>query len=132
MLLFYSHINTYKSLFYACNACSYIHAYKYNNYYTYILKIQVPLAIQLKDENKIADMVDIMSSTHKYVPMVETEKEETPLQLRELTLFNLLVITARARGAQMARVNSTTPSGKLAGLVPAVADWHIKDYFYGV
>ena len=32
----------------------------------------------------------------------------------------------RARGAQLAKVNAATPSGRLMGLVPAVADWHTK------
>lgn len=33
---------------------------------------------------------------------------------------------AHARGAQLAKVNAATPSGRLMGLVPTVADWHTK------
>ena len=33
---------------------------------------------------------------------------------------------ARARGAQKAKVNALTPSERLIGLIPVVADWHTK------
>ena len=51
------------------------------------ISMQVPLGITMKNENKIDEMVQILSSLHKYVPStqetleVEVEGEEEPDQL---------------------------------------------------
>ena len=52
-----------------------------------VVSMQVPLGITMKNENKIDEMVQILSSLHKYVPStretleVEVEGEEEPDQL---------------------------------------------------
>ena len=82
-------------------------------------------------------MIDIMQQFHKYVPLVEVEEEVYVPSIKR----NAKVVTARAhiiqfsgdqktaaraRGAQLAKVHDPTPSGRLTGLVPVVADWHTK------
>lgn len=78
-----------------------------------------------------------MREFHKYVPMVEYEKDVYVPSVDEsvqVVCGRAHVIqfagdqktAARARGAQWAKVSADTPSGRLMGLVPAVADWHTK------
>ena len=38
----------------------------------------MPLGIELKSEQKLEDMVDILVSLHKYIPTVTTTKMVTP------------------------------------------------------
>ena len=82
-------------------------------------------------------MISIMREFHKYVPMVEFQKDvyvpsiEKTVQVVSGTAHVIQFAgdqktAARARGAQLAKVNAATPSGRLMGLVPAVADWHTK------
>lgn len=78
-----------------------------------------------------------MREAHKYIPMVEHEKAihvpSIDKHVQVVTGRAHLILfagdqktAARARGAQLAKVNAATPSTRLAGLVPAVADWHTK------
>lgn len=78
-----------------------------------------------------------MKETQKYVPLVESTKStyipslDVNVQVPTARAHRILFVgdqktAARARGAQMAKVNSTSPSSCLAGFVPAVADWHTK------
>ena len=82
-------------------------------------------------------MIGIMQEFHKYVPMMEYEKDVYIPSIDksvQVVAGNAHMIqfagdqktAARARGAQLAKVNAATPSGRLMGLVPAVADWHTK------
>lgn len=82
-------------------------------------------------------MIDILSESQKYVPMVETSADVYVSTLDQTHQVARAIghpiefsgdqkTAARARGAQKARVNSVSPSGRLAGLVPVVADWHTK------
>ena len=82
-------------------------------------------------------MIDIMREFHKYVPMMEYEKDVYVPSIDKSVQFvrgraHMIQFAgdqktaARARGAQMTKVSADTPSGRLMGLVPAVADWHTK------
>ena len=74
------------------------------------MHIQVPLGVQLKNENIIKDMVEIMSHMQKYVPtlskMLELEVTgESNVTVRADHFHNILfdgdqLTVARARGAQ--------------------------------
>ena len=46
--------------------------------------------------------------------------------LYKLFLGGDQLTAARARGAIKTRINSPTTSGRLAGLIPCVEDWHTQ------
>ena len=82
-------------------------------------------------------MVDILSHFHQYVPLIEKSKSiyvdaigetvEVPNDsLYRLFLGGDQLTAARARGAIKSRVNSPTTTGRLAGLIPCVEDWHTQ------
>ena len=82
-------------------------------------------------------MVEIMAHLHQYVPMVENVEEVhvasidktvqvTSARVRPIFVGSDQLTAARARGAQKAKVNALTPTGRLEGLVPVVEDWHTK------
>ena len=81
----------------------------------------------MKNENKMDDMVDILTHMHQYVP----------LHIKLETLHHILIggdqLTAeRIKGAQSLRKNSTSGTGRLEGLVPVSEDWHAKVCFLQV
>ena len=82
-------------------------------------------------------MVDIMIKSQEYVPMVEKTKDvyipSIDLSVKVVHAVGHPILfagdqktAARARGAQKAKVNAVSPTGRLVGFVPAVADWHTK------
>lgn len=82
-------------------------------------------------------MIGIVREFHKYVPMMEYEKDvyvpsiDKSVQIvagsaHMIQFAGDQKTAARARGAQLAKVHAATPSRRLMGLVPAVADWHTK------
>ena len=91
----------------------------------------------MKNENKLDEMVDILSILHQYVP---TQKCHTtvicPLKGTELPkrvdhmhkiLFGGDQLTvARVRGAHRMRSGSIHATGRLQGFIPVVEDWHAK------
>lgn len=95
---------------------------------------QVPLGLQLKNENKYCEMIEIMSDLHQYVPIQEVATasttstdgtEQLPKEKVHTLLFGGDQLTAsRARGCQDLRINSDTTAGKLKGLIPTAEDWH--------
>ena len=98
---------------------------------------QVPLGIIMKNENKIDEMVSIMSTLQQYVPIRQlsasvavpgsSDLEAIDVELLHKTLLGGDQLTvARARGAQSQRENSIHPKGQLNGFIPVVEDWHAK------
>ena len=95
------------------------------------------------NENKTDEMVSILTQLHQYVPKRSEESAvyvestgDTEVVLVE-SLFPLLVggdqlTSERIRGAQSVRKNSTTPTGRLQGIVPVSEDWHAKACFLQV
>lgn len=90
-----------------------------------------------KNENKGEEMVAIMETIHRYVPMVEaTESVIVPslnatVEIKKAKSYPVIlhgdyVTASRARGAQKAKSNSESAYSRLEGLVPASADWHTK------
>ena len=98
---------------------------------------QVPLGIIMKNENKVDEMVSIMSTLQQYVPIRQlsasvavpgsSDLEAIDVELLHETLLggDQLTVT-RARGAQSQRENSIHPKGQLNGFIPIVEDWHAK------
>ena len=106
---------------------------------------QVPLGIILKNENKLDEMVEILSELHQYVPttesmttcIVSTEGEELQEDVLNVNCHHILFagdqLTAkRARSAKAQRSNSEDAKGKLKGFVPVAQDWHAGQCFLEV
>ena len=79
-------------------------------------------------------MVGIMTESQQYVPMVEMMKYVYVPSLKRTAKVATAIAhrilfagwAARARGAQKANVHEVSPSSKVVGLIPVVADWHTK------
>ena len=93
----------------------------------------------LKNEAIFNEMVEILDSTHKYVPTKRTtEQFDVPSEgVEQVTVdvdnfHNLLSVggyqltVARIRGAQTIRNNSENNRSCLDGFIPVVEDWHAK------
>ncbi len=80
----------------------------------------------MKNENKLDEMVDILATLHKYVPLDEipsTTISHIKL-LHKLLLGGDLLTAVRVKGAQRIRQNSDHPVGRLQGFIPVAEDWH--------
>lgn len=99
--------------------------------------MQVPLGVQLKNEQVTSQMVEIMDALHKYVPtkkieMPYTNEEEgvsgsyTEDHMVPLLFGGDQLTCARARSSQLARKNSNSKADALLGLIPCCEDWHAK------
>ena len=99
--------------------------------------MQVPLDIIPKNENKGNEMVEIMSSLHQYVPVIEyTEDCSIPeigekVQVPSALLHPILVggdqlTAARGRGVKKAKVHADSPVSRLEGLIPVAEDSHTR------
>ena len=97
----------------------------------------------MKNENKMDDMVDILTHMHQYVPLhavektVEVSGTDYSEHIKLETLHHILIggdqLTAeRVKGARSLRKNSTSALGRLEGLVPVSEDWHAKVCFLQV
>ena len=75
-------------------------------------RMQVPLGVLFKNENKGDEMVDIMAHLHQYVPAVEYTKDfmipgtSVVATLKQASMHSILfggdqLTTARGRGAKM-------------------------------
>ena len=91
--------------------------------------------MQLKNETKYEDMIDIMLNLHKYVPSKSVSKavqvEESEHTIEEKQLYPLLfggdqLSVARYRGRKTIRRSSTNSVERLEGLWPIVEDWHTE------
>ena len=106
------------------------------------LLLQVPLGVLLRNENKIDEMVDILETLQKYVPMKRTTEQfsvagEKDVSVQVDHFLHLLfrgdqLTKARVKGSQGIRVNSSNGRDRLEGFVPAVEDWHAKVIFLKV
>ena len=67
-----------------------------------------------------------------YVPSIDQTVQVTKARARPVLIGGDQLTVARARGAQKAKANATSPLGRLDGLVPMVEDWHAKVVLLGV
>ena len=93
------------------------------------------LGINLNSEQSYDGMINIMDSLHDYVPKkvfdVECDVNGKVYTTKKEVLHQLLfggdqLTTARSRGCQIIRINSSFESLKLCGLHPVNEDWHTK------
>ena len=96
----------------------------------------MPLGVLPKNENKMTDMVDIMSHLHQYVPVVESPEpllaSEDSSQVHGVLFGGDQLTVARARGAKKIMSNALTRAKRIEGIVPVAEDWHTKMNFLDV
>ena len=99
--------------------------------------MQVPLGVQLFNENKTKKMCQIMKNLHKYVPTKLCHKtyrfQDKDMVCEEGHHHKILfggdqLTVCHSRGAQAARSNDdhTLHASRLDGLVPVTEDWHAR------
>ena len=95
----------------------------------------MPLGVQLNDENKLQEMVQILLGLNKYVPVEHTERTvevngthvtQPITKLWPRMLFGDQLTAARVRGAAALRSWHKTTLDRLEGHVPATSDWHAR------
>ena len=105
--------------------------------------LQVPLGVQLKNEIKNQDMIDVLANLQQYVPVKSVEDEIVDSCNGEVVkivadefhyvLFGGDQLTAeRATGAKRSINNENRGYDRLEGLVPVIEDWHAKVCFLKV
>ena len=96
---------------------------------------QVPLGVQLHNENKLNEMAQILVALNKYVPTENTEvsmevngttyvQQEARVWLR--IIFGDQPTSARVRGAVALCCFHKTSLTRLDGYVAATRDWHAE------
>jgi L1 cell adhesion molecule like protein len=98
--------------------------------------VVVPLGVDLKNENKLDEMCEIMDRLHKYVPTIRSEEcivlpDGSEIQTIKTDVWETLfggdqLTVARARGARSIRGNHHTSEEQLGGLFPVIEDWHTR------
>lgn len=99
--------------------------------------MQIPLGVQLKNENKLEEMAHILEEFHnKYVPTLSSEATTTlpdeSTRTFDNTQFHTILIggdqltVARIRGATNLRSSHAKSADRLEGTVPVVEDWHAR------
>uniref|UniRef100_A0A1X7U296 DUF6589 domain-containing protein n=1 Tax=Amphimedon queenslandica TaxID=400682 RepID=A0A1X7U296_AMPQE len=99
----------------------------------------VPLGVVLKNENVPVEMIEILESLEKYVPVLPvtgidqiTNKEVSANKLHSILFGGNQLTRKRAEGVKESRKNSLTPLKQLQGLLPICEDWHAKQIFLEV
>ena len=88
------------------------------------------------NENKVAEMAQILDCLHKYVPSQAMEKvftlpDGTKISRGDYHHVPVLLggdqlTVARARGAQAIRSSHDNATERLSGIIPVVEDWHAR------
>ena len=96
--------------------------------------VQVPLGVELLNENKYDEMCAILLSLQRYCPAVKAIDDDTSTEVchHYPILFDGDQLTvARARGAIRLRENHCNDE-QINGFQPVVADWHARMNLVGV
>lgn len=98
--------------------------------------MQVPLGVQPHNENKLVEMAKILEEFHQYVPSIPASEtvalEDGSTRSVDTTQFFQLLMggdqltVARVRGTAALRATHDSPSERLNGIMPVVADWHAR------
>ena len=93
------------------------------------------MGIHLHCENKYEELLQILDAVYKYVPVKSleevaningTEYKMTREAAHQILIGGDQLTTARIRGCQLIRMNSTTEQSRLSGLLSVTEDWHTK------
>ena len=112
-------------------------SYLVNMLATYVrfnVTLQVPLGVQLLNENKTDEMCLIMKNLHKDVPKKTykityhlNEDFDCTEECYHRILFGGDQLTVcHARGAKFARANDDLSDERFDGLIPVTEDWHAR------
>lgn len=80
-------------------------------------------------------MVEVMEHLHKYIPERIVKEhyviDDIDMVIEKSSISPVLfggdqLTASRARSAKKAKINSTTSSKRMDGLVPVAEDWHTK------
>ena len=91
--------------------------------------------MQIKNENNLSDMCDIMGSFNPYIPAQISADVVTvngkdhvydSTKLMKILFFGDQLTAARARGAAILREPQKQKLDRLEGFIPAIADWHAR------
>ena len=99
--------------------------------------LQLPLGVQLQNENQLEQMANILEEVHeKYVPTLPSEGSVTlpdgSSRMYDNTTFHKLLFggdqltVARARGAIELRSLHAKSLHRLERVTPVVEDWHTR------
>lgn len=98
--------------------------------------LQVPLGVQLYNENKLDEMAKILEEFHSYIPSIPSTQtvtlgDGTTRSVDNAQFFHILMggdqlTVARARGTAALRATHDAPTERLSGIVPVVEDWHAR------
>uniref|UniRef100_A0A1X7V0U9 Uncharacterized protein n=1 Tax=Amphimedon queenslandica TaxID=400682 RepID=A0A1X7V0U9_AMPQE len=90
----------------------------------------VNLGIYLHSERSYDEFLQILDKLEKYIPKKIVEHDGLMRHVHHQVLLGGNQMTAaRACGSKMIRMNSTTDSKLLTGLLPVSEDWHTKSHF---
>ena len=83
------------------------------------------MGVILKNENKLDEMIDILSGIHHYVPSAGGDSADGGV-FHQVLLGGDQLTTKRGRAAIRLRDNSTSDRDRLQGFIPVTEDWHTK------
>ena len=93
----------------------------------------MPLGVQLKNENKLKEMGEILLALNQYVPVKDGPPIDsddtctaTDAQVIPRLLFGDQLTVVRAKGAAALRSWHKIPLRRLEGFVPVTSDWHAR------
>ena len=87
--------------------------------------------MQLKNENKLKEMGEILLALNPYIPVqddVPMDNDDTSIgtQLYPRLLYGDQLTVVRVQGAAALRSWHKTPLSRLEGYVPVTSDWHAR------
>ena len=92
--------------------------------------------MQLRNENKLDEMCDILSELQTYCPLISVPSviklpngntlASDDVKYHEILFGGDQLTRARAVGAIQLRAGHNEPTHKLIGLLPAIEDWHTR------
>ena len=99
-------------------------ACSFNIIFQLSLFLQVNLGVLMENENTSEGIYNIMHHMHQYVPGHDTDNPTTIVSAGDL------LTCERESNCIEEQRNSSTPSRRLEGLMPAIADFHaLANYF---
>ena len=92
--------------------------------------------MQLRNENKLDELCDILSELQTYCPLISVPSviklpngntlASDDVKYHEILFGGDQLTRARAVGAIQLRAGHDEPTHKLIGLVPVIEDWHTR------
>ena len=91
----------------------------------YFISLQVPMGVNLHDENKLNEMSEIMKHYMKYVHPITNEPFDAT-KFYPLLFGGDYLTVVRMRSTKALRETEYYGQDRFEGLVPVVEDWHTR------